>query len=65
MAELDEDTQNLLVVGALEVLTDTPQWIARTRKGLDGGNGEIGEAIEHFEFKHPEQQSRLIAQRSD
>jgi hypothetical protein len=37
MAELDEDTQNLLVVGALEMLTDTPQSIARTRAGLDGG----------------------------
>jgi hypothetical protein len=37
MAGLDLDTQNLLVVGVLEVLTDTPQWIARTRAGLDGG----------------------------
>jgi hypothetical protein len=37
MAELDVDTRNLLVVGALEVLTDTPLWIARTRTGLDGG----------------------------
>jgi hypothetical protein len=37
MAGLDEDTQNLLVVGALEMLTDTPQSIARTRAGLDGG----------------------------
>jgi hypothetical protein len=37
MAELDVDTQNLLVVGVLEVLTDTPQSIERTRAGLDGG----------------------------
>src|SRR5262245_8491077 len=37
MAELDEDTQNLLVVGVLEMLTDTPQSITRTRTGLDGG----------------------------
>jgi hypothetical protein len=37
MARLDEETQNLLVVGALEVLTDTPQSIEHTRAGLDGG----------------------------
>jgi hypothetical protein len=28
MAELDEETKNLLVVGILELLTDTPQSIA-------------------------------------
>jgi hypothetical protein len=37
MAALDEDTKNLLVVGVLEVLTDTRQSIERTRAGLDGG----------------------------
>ncbi|MBO0754557.1 MAG: GNAT family N-acetyltransferase, partial [Bradyrhizobiaceae bacterium] len=37
MAELDEDTENLLVVGILEVLTDTSQSIERTRVGLNGG----------------------------
>jgi hypothetical protein len=37
MAELDEDTKNLLVVGVLEVLTDTSQSIERTRVGLNGG----------------------------
>src|SRR5215470_18048440 len=36
MAELDVDTKNLLVVGVLEVLTDIPQSIERTRAGLNG-----------------------------
>jgi hypothetical protein len=37
MAKADEETKNLLVVSVLEVLTDTPASIARTRKGLNGG----------------------------
>lgn len=41
MAELDLDTKNLLVVGALEVLTDTPESIARTRAGLGNGAARL------------------------
>jgi hypothetical protein len=37
MAESEPETQNLLVVGALELLTDTPESIARTRKSLREG----------------------------
>jgi hypothetical protein len=37
MAEGDLETQNLLVVGVLEMLRDSPQSIARARKELEGG----------------------------
>jgi|SRR5882762_9560056 len=37
MANGDTETQNILVVGVLEVLTDTPASIERARAGLDGG----------------------------
>ena len=37
MAEGDVESQNLLVVGILEVLGDTPQSIARVRRGLGAG----------------------------
>ncbi len=37
MAESEPETQNLLVVGALELLADTTYSIARTRKGLRDG----------------------------
>lgn len=42
MAESDDlYTQNLLIVGALEVLTDTPEWIARSRAGLGDGAARL------------------------
>jgi len=41
MAELDGETKNLLVVGMLEILTDTPQSIERTRTGLNRGAASI------------------------
>jgi len=37
MASADKETVNLLVVSMLELLTDTPDTIGRTRKGLNGG----------------------------
>ena len=37
MASGDKETMNLLIVSALELLTDTPDAIERTRKGLNGG----------------------------
>lgn len=37
MAESEPETQNLLVVGALEQLADTPELVARTRRGLREG----------------------------
>jgi hypothetical protein len=36
MALGDRETQNLLVVGVLEILTDTPECVVRTRAALTG-----------------------------
>jgi hypothetical protein len=41
MASADKETTNLLVVSVLELLTDTPDAIERTRVGLRGGAARV------------------------
>ena len=53
MAAGEKETMNLLVVSVLELLTDTPDAIERTRKGLNGGAARFlfEQVVNGWEFR--------------